>query len=135
MVNRHQRYTSLTRPSGTVFWFGAYLALTAALLFAVPGLFLAVLQLPPPSDPWMRVLAVPLFNFGVMYMAMARRAPPAVLLMTAATRSWVVLAFGLLVVLGLAPPVVMLFAAADLAGAFWTFWALRRDKASDAARA
>jgi hypothetical protein len=132
MDARDRRFTSLTHPSGTVFWFGAYLALTGAVLFTVPGLFLSILQLPPPSDPWLRVLAVPLFNFGLMYTAMARWAPPAVLRMTALTRSWVVLAFGLLVVLDLAPPVLMLFAAADLAGAFWTFWALRREKAAPA---
>ncbi len=133
MDTRHRPYTSLTHPSGTVFWFGAYLALTAAVLFAAPGLFLAVLGLPPPSDPWLRVLAVPLFNFGLMYTAMARWAPPAVLRMTAVTRSWVILAFGLLVVLGLAPPILMLFAAADLGGALWTFWALQREKAAAAA--
>lgn len=129
------RYSSFTEPSGTVFWFGVYLALIAVLLFAVPGLFLSVLWLPPPSDPWLRVLAVPLFNFGIMYTAMARWAPPAVLRMTAVTRSWVVVAFGALVVLGLAPPILLLFGVTDLAGALWTFWALQRDKAATPASA
>ncbi len=135
METRRQHYKSFTHPSGTVFWFGAYLALVAVLLFTVPGLFLSVLQLPPPSDPWIRVLAVPVFNFGVMYTAMARWAPSAVLSMTAVTRSWVIVAFGLLVVLDLAPPIVLLFAVVDLAGALWTFWALKREKATAPASA
>jgi hypothetical protein len=70
---------------------------------------------------------VPLFNFGLMYTAMARWAPAAVLRMTAITRSWVILGFGLLVVFGLAPPILLLFGAADLGGALWTFWALKRE--------
>lgn len=66
------RHTALDEPAGTVFWFGAYIALVAAFLFTVPEFFLPIFFLPPPVDPWIRVLAVPLFNFALMYMAMAR---------------------------------------------------------------
>ncbi len=132
---RSPPYLSLDEPAGTVFWFGLYLGAVAVLLFAVPGFFLSLFFLPPPVDPWVRVLAVPLFNFALMYLAMARWAPPAVLRMTAITRSWVIALFGALVALHLAPPMILIFAVVDLAGAIWTLWAIRRQQAPASLRA
>ncbi len=66
---------------------------------------------------------------GVYYILAAKPGLRAFLAWTVATRSSVIMVFAVLVSTRLGPAVLLLFGAVDLAGAFWTWAALRRDAA------
>ncbi len=74
-----------------------------------------------------RVGGVVIGFLGVYYMLAARHGLRAFLAWTVATRASVIVVFAVLVATGLGPTVLLLFGAVDLAGAVWTWAALRRD--------
>jgi hypothetical protein len=59
--------------SQTLFVHGVYLAAVALSLFLVPGIARSLLALPAEADWWSRLLAVPLFNLGILCIGVARR--------------------------------------------------------------
>ncbi len=60
--------------------------------------------------------------------------PSSCFVWTVAIRASVIVVFAVLVFSGLAPTVLLLFGAVDLAGAIWTWAALKRDAAVAGAR-
>jgi hypothetical protein len=111
--------------ASTVYWFGVYIAVVAVALFVAPEVFLKVFWFRESPDIWLRVMAVPLFNLGIMYTAIARHGSPSVIWMTAISRAWAMVAWGALVVVGLAPVNILIFAVVDLFGAWLTYRTLK----------
>jgi hypothetical protein len=106
--------------------FGLYLCGTGALLLLAPALVLAPLNLPVPQDVWIRILGVVALALGytdvmtskagivqMFWASVWRRAAAGVALLT-------------LVMTGIAPTPVVLFALVDMGAAAWTALALRR---------
>jgi hypothetical protein len=48
---------------------------------------------------------------------------------TVHTRALVIIFFSIFAALQLVNPLIIMFGVVDIAGALWTFWALRKDKA------
>jgi hypothetical protein len=105
--------------------FGWYLCGTGALLLLAPALVLAPLNLPVPQDVWIRILGVVALALGytdvvaskvgnvhLFWASVWRRAAAGVALLT-------------LVMTGIAPMPVVLFALVDMGAAAWTALALR----------
>lgn len=105
--------------------FGLYLMGAGTLLLLAPALLLTPLALPVPQDVWVRVAGVLALALGATDLLVAHAGTP---LLWRAT-VWRRLAAGAallgLVMAGLAPPAVILFATLDIAAACWTAWALR----------
>ena len=118
---------TLSASARTVFAFGAYLAVLGLGLLVAPGPLLAPFGLPVPQEVWVRVGGMVIAMLGVYYLLAARHELLAFFAWTVATRASVIGVFAVLVVSGLAPPVLLLFGAVDLAGAIWTWRALQRD--------
>lgn len=109
----------------TVAIFGVYVIAVGATVALLPGVVLAVLGLPPTQEPWFRLVGWLALVIGVYYLAGARAEA------TPFLRASVPLRFASAVVfVGIAVswgyPTVALFALPDLAGALWTWTALRR---------
>jgi hypothetical protein len=121
--------TPMTKSARTVFVFGIYLAVLGIGLLAAPGPVLAPFGLPAPQEVWVRVGGMVITFLGVYYVLAAKHGLRAFLAWTVATRASVIVVFGVLVVTGLGPTVLLRFGAIDLAGALWTWAALRRDVA------
>ncbi len=119
--------TTMTPSARTVFAFGVYLGMLGIGLLAAPGLVLAPFGLPAPQEVWVRVGGMVIAILGVYYMLAARHGLQAFFAWTVATRASVIVVFAVLVLSGLAPTVLLLFGAVDLAGAAWTWAALRRE--------
>jgi hypothetical protein len=114
-------------PAGrSVYLFGIYLMVVGAFIFAAPDTFLAISKLPPAQDPWLRVLGVTVMALGQYYMVGGRRDVATFISATVRVRIFVVFAFIALVVMRLAPPVLLGFAAVDGLGAVWTLLAARK---------
>lgn len=109
--------------------FGTYLNVIALGLLLAPDLLLGPLGFAPTADFWVRVIGVPVLILGTYYVRAARENERAFMRWTCTGRLLPLVGFGGLVAYGVAPPVLLLFAAIDAAGAAWTAWALRQDAA------
>jgi len=69
----------------TVLWHGIYLAAIALVFLFAPGLVRAFLQFPAELDWWNRVLALPVFNLGVLCIGSALAKSRLLIKLTAAT--------------------------------------------------
>jgi hypothetical protein len=106
--------------------FGFYLLGLGAVLVAMPNLLLSLFFIPPTEEVWIRVVGVLAFNIGVYYLFASQAEARSAFRASILTRGLVFLAFVDFVLLGLAPAMLMAFGAVDLAGAVWTWWALKQ---------
>ena len=120
----------MTASARTVFVFGLYLVVLGIGLLALPALVLAPFGLPAPMDVWARVAGMVAAILGVYYVLAAGHGLRAFFAWTVASRASVIVVFAVLVATGLGPAVLLVFGAVDLAGALWTWLALKRDRAS-----
>ena len=116
----------------TLFWHGVYLAAAALVLFLLPGIVGSVVSLPAVSDWWTRVLALPVFNLGILCIGVARTRSRPLIKLTVAMRLWVMVALAALVALRLAPAVAIAVGVIDLVSAALTAWALAAERRSPA---
>jgi hypothetical protein len=108
----------------TVVGHGIYLAAVALVLFLAPGVVRLFVPFPAELDWWNRLLALPVFNLGVLCMAIAWAKSKLLIRATAATRLLVMALAAILVALQIAPPIVLGVGLIDLASAALTIWAL-----------
>jgi hypothetical protein len=74
----------------------------------------------------LRVAGMLVFNIGVLYFYMAPAENKLFFALSMYLRASVMIWFILFVVIGWATPTILIFGAADLAGAIWTFVALKK---------
>ena len=106
--------------------FGLYLCLTGTGLLLSPGLLLAPLGLAVPADVWIRLVGILAIALGVCDVLAGRDLVTALIQWSIWRRLAAGACIALLVLLGLAPTALMLFAAVDIAAALWTAMAIRR---------
>ena len=105
--------------------FGCSLVLAGVPFLAAPALALALLGLPAPTEPWVRLVGVLALALGTGDIVAARSAAGAYVRWSVWRRLGAAAGMAALVALGLAPAPVLLLAAVDAAAAGWTAWALR----------
>lgn len=116
----------MTAAAVTIRVFGVYLLGLCAWLMAAPNVLLALFGFPTTDEVWIRVVGMLAGILGVYYLRAAAAELTAFFAWTVPVRMSVPAVFGVFVLLGLAPPSLLLFGAVDAAGALWTWWALRR---------
>jgi hypothetical protein len=120
---------AMSRAAFTLKAFACYLFVLGLALVVAPNVPLGLFGL-ATTEVWIRVVGVLAFNIGAYYWAAAACEARAVFVASVATRMLVFAAFAAFAALGLAPPVLVLFGAADLAGGLWTAVALRPVRAA-----
>jgi len=105
--------------------FGVYLVVVGAILVVAPNVLLSLFGVPSTQEVWIRILGIVVFVFGLYFVQASRERVTAFFRWTVWGRSIVVVAFVAFVALGMAPPVLILFAAIDAGGALWTALTLR----------
>ncbi|MFC5496937.1 hypothetical protein ACFPOE_05270 [Caenimonas terrae] len=108
--------------------FGVYIIALGLGLVFVPNLLLGLFRMPAANEVWIRVLGVVVMNIGILYVVAARANAVPVFRATVYGRPAVLAWFAAFVLLGLAPPMLLLFGAVEVAGALWTWWALRAEQ-------
>ena len=116
----------MKNPAMTIRVFGGYLIVLAAVLMVAPNLLLEQFGIAPVQDVWIRVTGMLAGFLGFYYIRVAGAGLISFIAWTVPVRLSVFLFFGAFVLLGLGPPVLLVFAIVDAAGAAWTWWALRR---------
>lgn len=118
----------MTAAARSVCYFGFYLYATGLLLITAPNFLLSTLQIPATDEVWIRVVGVLAFCIGYYYHRAGAGNIHAFCKHTIPTRIFVFLAFCTFVLLNYVSPMLILFGAIDLAGATWTWFALKQRK-------
>ncbi len=118
----------MTAAAKSVFYFGIYLYLVGLQLLFVPGFFLKTFGLGEVHDVWIRVVGLLALLLGFYYTQCARKNIAGFYALTIPTRVTVFAVFLIFVLLNLAPPVLAALGAVDLAGAVWTWTALKKGR-------
>jgi hypothetical protein len=116
----------MTAAAKSVCYFGFYLYVTGITLIAAPNFLLTTLQLPNTNEVWIRVVGVLALCIGYYYHRAGAGNIQAFFKHTIPTRIFVFLSFTAFVLLNYVSPMLILFGAADFAGAIWTWRALKK---------
>lgn len=116
----------MTAAAKSVYYFGFYLYVVGLTLIAAPNLLLKTMQLPETNEVWIRVVGVLAFCIGYYYHRAGAGNIHAFLKHTIPTRLFVFATFTIFVLLDYVSPAIIVFGTADLAGAVWTWMALKK---------
>jgi hypothetical protein len=116
----------MTRSARSIYVFGIYLLVTGGVLIGSPNTLLALLKLPPTTEPWIHILGVPVMAMGMTYITSARAELVPFFRASVGIRVFVLVSFGVLAALRVVPPIIILFGLADAGAALWTHLALRQ---------
>ena len=94
-------------------------------LMLIPLPILRALRLTAGDDIWIRFVGMLASILGFYYIQAARAGLDAFIPWTVPGRSYAAAFMLLLVLLGKLGPSLLVFASIDVAGAIWTWWALR----------
>src|SRR4030095_3378609 len=115
--------------------YSVYLGVSGIGMSLIPNTLLHILRIPPTHEVWVRL-------FGALSVALAakgyfaaRRNIVATLKFDIYTRIGVGTFLTILVILGISPPIMEIFAIVDILASVWTQLALNSDKRSQAAPA
>ncbi len=120
----------MTRAAVSLFAFAIYLLVLGPFLIVSPNFLLALFGLPPTDEVFIRIAGVTVLVIGYFDINVARAGFTPFFRWSVNARCAVFLFFVAFVVMGLARPQLVLFGTVDLAGATWTFFALRADAAA-----
>lgn len=115
----------MSPPARTVFTFGIYVIGVGLAMMLVPGVIFEVLGVPTTGEPWIHVVGYLAAVIGFYYVVAARSEAEAFLRATVPVRVVSAVVFvGVAALWGYWS--IVLFAVPDLAGALWTWSALRQ---------
>lgn len=117
----------MTKAAFSVFVFSIYMVLLGILLIAAPNVLFSLLHVGETQEVWIRVAGMLALYLGCYDFLASRQEWRILFRWSVAIRLTPVLAFSAFVILGLAPPILILFGLIDAAGALWTAAALRAD--------
>jgi hypothetical protein len=118
----------MSKSAFTVKAFGVYALLTGLNLMLAPNMLLGMFGIPATNEVWIRVVGVLAFNIGIYYWFAAKCEAKAFFEATVYLRGFVFIAFAAFAALGLVNKALILFGCVEVAGAIWTWSALRKEK-------
>lgn len=104
---------------------GIYLLGLGSLLLIAPNLIIPLFGFSPTNEIWIHILGVVVTALGYYHIQAARHGFTAFFRWSTQGRVFTVVCFTAFIALGMAKPVLLLFASADFFGALWTGIALR----------
>ena len=117
----------MSKSSKSVFYFGIYMVFTGLPIFFIPNLLLEILEVPITTEPWIKVVGLLEMILGYYYITSAKSVYKNMLIASTHGRITVFVVFLVFVILKIAPAVVLLFGTADLLGAIWTIYELKKE--------
>ncbi len=116
----------MTNAGKSVYYFGFYLMIVGITLTGFPNILLSTFQLPETNEVWIRVVGILVFNIGLYYVFMAPTNSTLFYTLTVYTRASILVWFIVFVLIGWVQPQLILFGLADMAGAAWTYMAMKK---------
>ena len=115
----------MSKAATSVLVFGIYLILIGFGFLVAPNMPLGLFGFPATIEPWIRVVGLLLLILAYYYIQTARNEMTDFFRYTVHGRSAVIVVFAVMVLLGLAQPMLIVFGVVDLLAAIWTASALR----------
>lgn len=115
----------MSKAAKSVVVFGIYLVVLGLALLIVPNALLTLFAYPTTNEVWIRVVGLLVLVLGYYYIEAARSELRVMFKASVRARPALIVFFTILVALGHARPVLVLFGAIDLLAAIWTALALR----------
>lgn len=116
----------MSRSARSLFIFGIYIVVTGAAFIVAPGSLSALLQLPPATVGWGRVIGLLALVIGAYDIAGSRAECLPYIRASVPVRFGFATGTVLLVAFGQMPATILLLGATDIAGALWTAFALKQ---------
>ena len=115
----------MSRAATSVFVWGIYMILMGATFLLVPNLVLPLFGFPPTNEVWIRGMSMLAIALGYFYLRAGRHEMLDFYRWKVHGHIFGVICMVAFVILKLGPPMLLLFASADLLAAIWTGLALR----------
>lgn len=112
----------------TILVFGVYMLLQGAVLLVAPNVLLRLVQIPETTEIWVRTTGIAVIVLGFYYVSAARADLKQFFRWTVYMRTFQLLAFIALVVLGMGKPILLAFAGTEFLSGIWTLLALRSEQ-------
>jgi hypothetical protein len=120
----------MSKSAVSVYVFSFYLFVLGALLVVIPNALMSPFGIARTDEVWIRVVGTLVLILGYYYNHAARQGFTSFFRCTAYARFSVLLFFIAFVLLGFAPPALILFGVIDAVAALWTGLALRSERAA-----
>ena len=117
----------MSKSAFSLYVFSIYMFMLGLSLVALPNLILPLFHFPETDEVWIRVVGALVLIIGYFYFMASRQEVRSFFRWSVPARFSVPVFFGAFVILGFAPPVLILFGIIDAATAIWTAVSLRRD--------
>ena len=118
----------MTPSARSLFIFGIYVFLVGVAFIAAPQPLTALLQLPPATVGWARVVGLLALVIGSYDIVAGKSGNAAHIRASVPVRIGFAAGTALLVVFGEMPALILILGATDVAGAVWTAVASRQDR-------
>ncbi|RLD67940.1 MAG: hypothetical protein DRI95_03990 [Bacteroidetes bacterium] len=118
----------MSKSAKSVLVFSIYVFVLGLILITIPNVLLSVFGLPKTNEVWIRVVGVLVLFLGYYYFQVSRNELKIFFRWSVYARTGLFLFFIGFVLFDLAPPILILFGFADVAGALWTYLSLRSEK-------
>lgn len=118
----------MSKSAFSVKFFGVYALLTGLNLIFAPNMLLGMFGIPATNEVWIRVVGALAFNIGIYYWFAAKCEAKAFFEATVYARAFLFIVFAAFVALGFVNKALILFGVVEVAGAIWTWLALRKDR-------
>ncbi|HSP16003.1 MAG TPA: hypothetical protein VLV78_14760 [Thermoanaerobaculia bacterium] len=123
----------MSRPARSLFYFAIYILVTGVAFIAAPEFLSSILQLPPATAGWARVVGLLALVIGAYDLAGSHAECMPYIRASVPVRFGFAAGTLLLVVFGQMPATILLLGATDVAGALWTAFALKANTSAAAA--
>lgn len=110
----------------SIYYFSIYLLIVGLTLVFIPNIFLTTLQMPETNEVWIRVVGVLALVIGFYYNRAGATNIQSFFGLTVPTRVIVFLSFVLFAILKWVSPIIIGIGVIDLAGALWTWMAMKK---------
>ncbi len=117
----------MSESAKSIYYFGWYVCVLGVLLIFIPNVLLAFAAMPPTGEVWIRLVGMVVLILGTFYVMAGRSGLTAFFRWSLVTRTTAVFVLLGFIFARLASPFILLFWLGDLAGAVWTFLALRQE--------
>lgn len=125
----------MSYPAKTLFGFGCYLLVLGIGLILFPNALLTLFGMAPTIEVWIRVTGMLVLILGAYDVLAALSELQQFIRWSVPLRASVIFFFAVFVLLGYAPPILLLFGLIDLGCAAWTWVALRQTRGAARAAA
>ena len=115
----------MSRAAKSVFVWGIYMLVLGGTFLLIPNVALPLFGFPPTNEIWIRGMAMLAVALGYFYVQAARHEMLQFFRWKVQGHIFGVICMVMFVILQLGPPMLLLFASADLLAAIWTGLALR----------